>query len=59
LWKLLREELHDCPRLQYYPDDQKKDCMGGHVAHVGERSGACRVLEVKAKGKMLLEIPGR
>jgi hypothetical protein len=27
------------------------------VAHVGERSGAYRILEVKAKGKMLLEIP--
>jgi len=30
--------------------------MGGHVAHVGERSGAYRVLEVKAKGMGLLEI---
>jgi len=33
--------------------------MGGHVAHVAEMSGAYRVLEVKAKAKMLLEIPRR
>jgi len=31
--------------------------MVGHVAHVGERSGEYRVLEVKAKEKRLLEIP--
>jgi hypothetical protein len=33
--------------------------MGGRVAHVGERTGAYRVLEVIAKGKKLLEITGR
>lgn len=54
---MLREELLDSPRLQYYPGDQVKNRMGGHVAHVGERSGAYRVLEVKAKGMGLLEIP--
>jgi hypothetical protein len=32
--------------------------MCGHVAYVGERIGAYRVLEVKTKGNMLLEIPG-
>jgi hypothetical protein len=30
--------------------------MGGQVAHMEERSGAYRVLEVTAKGKWLLEI---
>jgi hypothetical protein len=33
--------------------------MGGQVAYVGERSGAYKGLEVKAKGKRLLEIPRR
>jgi hypothetical protein len=48
-----------CPRLLYYPGDQVKCCMGRQVAHVGERNGAYRVLEVTSKGKRLLEIPRR
>jgi hypothetical protein len=31
--------------------------MVGHMAHVGEGGGEYRVLEVKAKGKGLLEMP--
>ena len=47
------------PHWMYLVDQMKKNEMGGHVLHMGERRGVCRVLMRKLEGKRSLTRPRR